>query len=357
MTLRAAQRLHDIAIRLQIYVEGVKANQNAEFHGVALQLNKEFKKLLVQVNYASLDGLSKAELNRLVVSLRNVQRTVYSRYTEKLLKQLQDFMQASLSVNRMAYASAYMGYKQNDDDNDYLPTDEQASKFIEEESKQLGFLPLFGLAAVLVGSSRLWPTINSNPIAANGVLLKPFITSFAVSGSLSLENLIRKGYSNGWTPAQTISEAAKQLEKIVVQNDAIVSTAMQHIESTVTSAVASALFKKYRWVSVIDSGTTQVCLMRNGRVYVFGDGPVPPAHIRCRSIVIPYDPKHDNETFFAWLKRQSNLTQNFALGNKQGAALRNGTLKAKDVKLSNPTQLTIDQFRKAGVQIITGNPP
>jgi hypothetical protein len=52
-------------------------------------------------------------------------------------------------------------------------------------------------------------------------------------------------------------------------------------------STAKKVFNKYEWVSVIDDGTTNICLGRNGKIYVFGRGPVPPAHVGCRSIIVP----------------------------------------------------------------------
>ena len=355
MKLRDAKRLFDIATRLQVYVEGVKAQQGSEFHAVAMRVDTEFRKLLGRVKYDTLDGLSKAELNRLVVSLRQVQSKVYSEYTQKLIKQLQDFMQASLTVNRIVYTSAYIGLSQPEGEDDVVLSDDEASDFIEDENSRNGFIALFGIASVLAGSDKLWAKIANDPIAANGALLSPFVKSFSASAQLSLENLLRKGYSNGWTTRQAAQEATAQFNKIANQADAVVSTIMQHVSTSVAAGVTSALWGKYRWVSIIDGGTTEICLSRSNEVYKYGQGPMPPAHIRCRSTIVPYNAAHDDETFYSWIKRQGERTQNFALGKKTADLLRSGKLKAKDlVRLSNPSPLTIEQFKKAGIDIIKG---
>lgn len=353
MTLRDAKRLYDIAIRLQVYIEGVKANQGAEFHDVLFNVDTEFRKLLGRVKYDTLDGLSKAELNRLIISLRQSQSKVYSAYVNKVIKQLQDFMQACLTVNRVVFTSAFLPL--GDDDEPEILSDEKASALIEQESERNNLVPIFGLAAILIGSDKLWSRISNEPLAANGAMLLPFLKSFSASAQLSIENLIRKGYSNGWTAAQTQREMTAQLNKIANQADAVLSTAMQHVSSAVGVGVQSSLWGKYRWVSVIDGGTTEICLSRNGKVYRYGEGPVPPAHIRCRSTTIPYNAAHDDETFYAWIKRQPERTQNFALGKKVADLLRSGKVKAKDlIRLANPTPITITQFKKAGIEIITG---
>lgn len=348
-----ARRLFDVAVRLQLYVEGVKVNQSAEFGDVVKQVNDEFKKLLSRVEYDTLDNLSKVEINKLVARLRQSQSKIYKDYIAKLINQLVDFMQADLTVNRILFASLH-----SSKDDETVLTDKEASQYIEEENKRNAFIPLFGIGAILLGSKKLWSRIANDPIAANGVLLNPFLTSFSVSAQLSIENLIRKGYANGWNSKQLSQELDLQLRKVANQADAVISTTVQHISANVSNAVQSALYGKYQWISVIDSGTTDICLSRNGKIYAYISGPKPPAHIRCRSTTVPYLAKYENETFYSWIKRQPVRTQNFALGKALADMLRSGKLKAKDlVRLSNPSPMTIEQFRRAGVEILTGGTP
>lgn len=290
MSFRDNKRLFDIATRLQIYIEGVKAQQTAEFHATLLLVDFEFRKLLDRIRYATLDGLTKAELNALVISLRKSQAQVYSRYTGKILDQLQEFMQATLKLNRIAYASAMLGFQQDEDEAPVVLGDQAASNFIAEENDSNAFIALFGIGAIKRGSNTLWPKITALPIAANGVLPIPFLRAFSISAQAGVENILRKSYSNKWSIKETKDELTKQLERINVQEGAVSSTIMQHVASAVSAAVTSALFAKYRWVSVLDNATTDICLERSGKVYRFGEGPLPPAHIRCRSIVVPIRP-------------------------------------------------------------------
>ena len=134
MSLKDAKRIYDIAIRLQLYIEGVKANQGLEFGQVMAEVNFEFKKLLNSVKYQTLDGLTKAELNRLVLSLRQSQSKIYSAYLEKILKQLEDFTQAALSVTRIAYASGFIGLGDESEPEEIL-SDSKASNLIVEEDE------------------------------------------------------------------------------------------------------------------------------------------------------------------------------------------------------------------------------
>jgi SPP1 gp7 family putative phage head morphogenesis protein len=98
------------------------------------------------------------------------------------------------------------------------------------------------------------------------------------------------------------------------QGDAVTNTVIQHVASQTNSAVAKKGFEQYLWVSVLDSRTTQICTDRNGNVYVYGQGPTPPAHINCRSSTIPFDGTGPvtMPTFTVWVNGQSQEFRNDA---------------------------------------------
>ena len=107
MALSDNKRLYDIAVRQQVYVEGVKVQFAREFNFVLAELRLELNRVLSRVKYKTLDGLTKAELNKLVLSLRESQLRIYSKYTQQILKQLKDFMTVNLETNRRAYSLAH----------------------------------------------------------------------------------------------------------------------------------------------------------------------------------------------------------------------------------------------------------
>lgn len=353
------QRLYDIATRHQVYIEGVKVQMAREFNFVLAELRLELNKLLRRIKYKTLDGLTKAELNRLVVSLRDSQSKVYNAYTQQILKQLKDFMAADLEVSRRAYVQNVL-----QDDSKSVITDERAVKFLEEENNQTSAIPLFGLAAITGNNDRLWSAVTNAPIPANGIYLVPFIKTFSTSAQAGVENIIRKAWANGWTLEETISaitgEDAKQgtssqLQRVGVQASAVLATAVQHVSAIVGAGVVSALFGWYMWHSVMDSRTTEICSSRNRRRYRYGAGPIPPAHIRCRSHIAPIVGNDDiaAETFYTWAVRQPENVQDDILGEANAEALRNGSLKEKDLERYEPRPLTLDAFRRKINEILS----
>jgi len=356
MALSDNKRLYDIATRQQVYIEGVKVQFAREFNFVLGELRSELSRLLGRVKYKTLDGLSKAELNRLVVALRESQSRIYSKYTQQILNQLKDFTAANAEFSRRAFVFARLEEETNFDGSAEIPTDEEAIAYIEENNSS-NEIPLFGIGAATGNNERLWSAITNAPIPANGLYLLPFIKTFSVSAQSGVENIIRKAWANGWTLEQTVAEitgenakqgTSSQLQRIGVQASAVIATAVQHASAISGAGVVSALYGFYRWFSVIDSSTTEICRGRNGKRFRFGAGPLPPAHIRCRSHIAPIVGIDDiaAETFYTWAVRQSETFQDDIFGTAKAEELRSGKLKEKDLAKFEAKPLTIEEFRR-----------
>ena len=372
MALADNQRLYDIATRQQVYIEGVKVQYAREFNFVLAELRIELNRLLNRVKYKTLDGLTKAELNRLVLSLRESQSRIYSKYTQQLIKQLKDFMAVNLEMNRRAYSLAHAEMNMEDGEMNMedgettpkVPTDAQAIEYIKQQNESSNIIPLFGIASVTGNNDRLWSAVTNAPIPANGLYLLPFVKTFATSAQAAVENTIRKAWSNGWTLQETIAEltgedakqgTSSQLQRVGVQAGAVLATAVQHVSAIVGAGVVSALFGWYMWHSVMDSRTTEICSSRNHKRYRYGAGPIPPAHIRCRSHIAPIVGNDDiaAETFYNWAVRQPENVQDDILGEADAEALRNGSLKEKDLERYEPRPLTLEAFRRKINEILS----
>lgn len=85
-----------------------------------------------------------------------------------------------------------------------------------------------------------------------------------------------------------VNEEGKTIVKAVNRTLLIART-----ETTRLSALgAQKHFKaggvqQYQWVSTMDSRTSDICQNLHGRVFAIGQGPLPPAHINCRSTIVP----------------------------------------------------------------------
>lgn len=360
-------RLFDVLTRHQIYVEGVKAQHAKEFSGVLRELQIEFDKVFSRIRFETLDGLTKAALRSFILELKSVQNRVYSAYSAKLIAQLQDFMRADVLVSKTIFATL-----QKPEGEDETPvSEEEADAALEEayaanEGENLYPLPWFKAAHNNGDSSKLWGAITNAPIPANGILLLPFISGFVASASASVENIVRKGYANRLSAKEVFNEIvgtnAKHFRdgafaRINTQAGAVTATAIQHITSIAQAGVASIFFGRYRWVSVIDNATTEICKGRNNRIFRYGEGPLPPAHIKCRSKTVPVVAGDDTatpSTYYAWMNSQPSSVQNDILGTAKAEGVRSGTIKAKDMpQFDEVKPLSVEGFVSKLDQILT----
>lgn len=366
MALSDNKRLYDIAVRQQVYIEGVKVQFAREFNFVLAELRLELNRVLSRVKYKTLDGLTKAELNKLVLTLRESQTRIYSKYTQQLIKQLKEFMAADLEMNRRAYAFAHAEMNLPEGEPlPKIPTDAQAVAYLKQQNESSNIIPLFGIAAVTGNNDRLWSAVTNAPIPANGLYIVPFVKTFTTSAQAGVENTIRKAWANGWTLQETIAEltgedakqgTSSQLQRVGVQAGAVTATAIQHVAAVVGAGAISALFGWYIWLSVMDSRTSEICTSRNRKRYRFGQGPIPPAHIRCRSHIAPIVGMDDiaAESFYTWAVRQPATVQDDILGEDLADELRNGSLKEKDLpKYETRKPLTLKEFRRKIIEVLS----
>lgn len=315
MALSDAKRLYDITTRQQAYIEGFKLSTSQALDEDLLKVSDELKVIFSRIKYATLDGMSKAEFLKLVTTVRLMQTRIYSRYSDRLLKQLRDFMTANVEVSMRTYVSAFKEQQTEEVETGsvWLPTFSQAFAYVQK-NKPDDSRAMYGIAAISGTGAGLWSNITNAPLPATGSLLLPFVAAFVTSSKVGVENTIRKAYANGLTVSETIEELTKQnkqgtssqIERARKNSVTTITTAIQHVAAISGAAVASIFWKRYIWLSVMDNVTSEICKSRNQRVYEYGNGPLPPAHPRCRSHTAPIvgSDEFGAETFTAWVSRQ-----------------------------------------------------
>jgi SPP1 gp7 family putative phage head morphogenesis protein len=221
--------------------------------------------------------------------------------------------------------------------------------------------PLF--EATIPAPAQIAAAIFSNPLsvrgASGGLLLKPFFDGFTKRQVDSVVGRIRQGVFEGQTNSEIVqairgTKAARYENGLLAvtkrQAEAMVRTAIQHVSSTArmeTFKENGDLVRKYRWVSTLDDRTTPICQSLDGQEFNVGEGPMPPAHINCRSSTVAilderfkflqqgatrsslFGYVDRNETYFGWLKNQSAEFQDAALGPVRGKLLRDGGLSSE----------------------------
>lgn len=134
----------------------------------------------------------------------------------------------------------------------------------------------------------------------------------------------------------------------------VLYSTVQHARSVVTDFAMTMVGGSVKWVSVLDGRTTAICRSRSGKIYPAGSGPRPPAHVRCRSIVVPYLPgrgDYEEPTYAEWLMRQPPERVREILGKTKGDMFLRGELSLEDMVTAKGRELTLMELaarRKSG---------
>ena len=70
----------------------------------------------------------------------------------------------------------------------------------------------------------------------------------------------------------------------------LVRTSVNQVSNTAsqeTYKANSEITKKYRYVATLDSRTTLLCASKDGKLFDYEEGPMPPLHFNCRSTTVP----------------------------------------------------------------------
>lgn len=337
----------DVAARQQVYLERAKAGELVKLRATI----KEAAKVVSQrLTNGELTAFSQARYERLLAKIREELAAIYGGYTAELRDDLRE-----LAV-------------------------------IEKEQDAAALAALAGTAdeptvAQVFAAALARPLSTGN---GTGQLLQPFIKDWSEKAVEQVDSTIRLGFFNGDTNAQIVRNIRGTkannykdgvLDLTYRQGSAVVQTAMQHVAQVARSEVWAAnsdIVHSYEWVSTLDSRTSPTCQSLDGRVFPIGKGPLPPAHINCRSTTVPVltgmfaefaqggqrpsvgadgvERVPAKTTYYEWLKTQPAAFQDDAIGPTRGALLRRGGISAEEfARLSlgrNFEPLTLEEMRQ-----------
>jgi SPP1 gp7 family putative phage head morphogenesis protein len=152
----------------------------------------------------------------------------------------------------------------------------------------------------------------------------------------------------------------------------IVRTAVNHVSNQAAQHTWNAnahVVKGWSFVATLDSRTTSTCASKDGKVYPVGEGPIPPLHIRCRSISVAVTKSfrelgldRDELTpaqrasmdgavagsvkYPEWLRSQSTAVQEQVLGKKRAELFSQGKLSFADLVATDGSLATLDELKK-----------
>lgn len=323
--MATAPVLIEATIRHQVMLEQLKTG---EVEKIAKYLREIDKVVRDRLSRDDLTGWGRDRLEKMLAEVDGQILAIYARYSRQLNGDLMDIAE---------YEAAF-------------------------ETRSLDQV-LVNFATVAPTLPGLRAAIKARPLqvqgSGGGKLLEPFIEDWTAGERSRVINAIRLGFTQGQTNFQIIqairgTKGANYTDGILAINsrnaDAVVRTAVQHVSNVARFETWNAnrdVVTGYRWVSTLDSRTTQVCRSLDGRVFSMGKGPMPPAHIRCRSTTVAeLDSRFDflkqgatrsskdgyvdaGETYYDWLAKQPASFQDQAIGKSRGKLFRDGGLSTE----------------------------
>jgi SPP1 gp7 family putative phage head morphogenesis protein len=319
----------DAFLRHQINVERYKNYNVQQSLRVVNELKLRLSARLVRMGKDKISDLNKRDFNQFLRDFKADYADIFGKYETAQLAEFKKFFKADFGETKYLF-------------------------------KQLGGSSFKGATV-----DSLWAKMLKQPASGIGVEPNNLFKVFSNSIQTKMNSALKIGYTDNLSMVDVIKSitGTKELKfrdglinKFESQLSTTIQTYIQQMTNFIAGSIGGALHSTYQWCSILDGVTTQICRDRDGHIYVYGDGPIPPAHYNCRSFTIPVivSAIKDMPTFYAWLGAQPATIQDEVLGPRQGAALRAGKVKADEIPSFNQmSPLTLDQFKAKREQLLT----
>lgn len=305
----ATTQVHQATLH-SVMLERLKAAEVRDFQKLIPLLEQQIDALLVRLQGTSLSQLTRGQVNAELRLLRDAQQQALAGALDKLDKRLR------------LLAEYEAGFE---------------AATLRELAERAGVT----LSVAVPTGAAAYALANATPLSATGDLLGPWLRDMTTDEVDLINKAVLRAYSEGWTNDQlvTILKGTKALNytdglltRMGKHNATIVRTAIQHVASTAREQVwrdNPDLVEEYRWVSTLDSRTSQQCRSLDGSTFEVGKGPRPPIHPNCRSTTIPVieglleagltrasaaGQVPATMTYYEWLSQQSAEFQQEVLG-------------------------------------------
>jgi SPP1 gp7 family putative phage head morphogenesis protein len=232
---------------------------------------------------------------------------------------------------------------------------------------------------------RLRAIVTESPM--QGRLLSEYLGEMEANRVSRITTALRQGMIDGETTDQLVrrirgTKAARYTDGILDISrrsaNSIVRTAVNHVSNAAaqeTWKAAGNVVSKWQFLATLDTRTTTTCAGLDGTTWDVGQGPIPPRHIRCRSITVAVTKTFremgidadelspakrasmDGQVaggtpFDGWLKSKDAATQDKVLGKTRAEWFRDGKLDLADFIKEDGQVLTLEALRKAHRDIL-----
>ncbi|WP_313040730.1 minor capsid protein [Sphingobium yanoikuyae] len=244
---------------------------------------------------------------------------------------------------------------------------------------------LVDLSTKLPAPARLKAIVEETPM--EGRLLKSWTTGMEQARVDRVTQAIRLGMTQGETTDQIVrrikgTKAARYTDGVLDISrrsaQSIVRTSVNHVSNVAaqeTWKANSHVVKAWQFLATLDTRTTIGCASLDGKTFPIGEGPIPPRHIRCRSISVAVTKSFrelgidkdelskagrasmdgqiaDAPRFAEWLKRKGTDMQDKLLGPTRAELFRSGKLDLDQFVRADGTLLTLNQLEQSYPQIL-----
>lgn len=248
-------------------------------------------------------------------------------------KRLEDMRAAFREINAKAYSKAAKGLTDN-----LASIAAHEAEFAAKAVKSAGVAVDLGNTIPSASFLKTLITTTPLPFSDDGhTLLMPWLSDTEAGRLRRLQGALTMGFGEGESTAQLVTRIrgtkAKNFTDGILQTSRKDATTIAlTANSAIQNAAREETFKRMKsirfleWSAILDGRTSQLCQGRSGTIYpIDAPHPSPPAHPRCRSILIP---RRDNEgkkhkPFGDWLKDQPASVQDEVLGKARADVFRN----------------------------------
>lgn len=339
--------LSDMLTHRQIYVERLKSGLHGELNTVTRAVFDSLLQALADNRVVSFNEANSFQL-------RNIVKAVLKQYdlaTQVYIRNVTAFLTSYAAEEANFYETAIRRVI-------VVPEEDEQEVYTEEELASY-------LAPIIIGATGFTAAQTLKNLTGDmRTRIQSTIQRARVQGfdtTALLEAL------SGTTAASQRNGLFARLRNFAAATvDTIIQAGMAAARTRVMQRLADYILG-YAWVSVLDARTSAICRSLSGRTFRYGEGPVPPMHIRCRSHIEPlFSPMAAvragmgqvftaGETYYSWLKRQDPALQNSVLGSSRAAIFRKGGLTPEQfgtIVLSRSYQpLTLAELRKRNPEI------
>lgn len=337
----------DVALRQAIYFEYLKEGQaDKEDHRVRDVLLV----LLALIIDSGIDftvTVSKSKLDGLIATINDKLGAEVVAHNQQLVKDVFDMMTSSVDVGVQNYAKVA-------EVNGVL--EPAIARFVKAENKFATVDKLY--SGSTVSNNKLWRAYVKQVTPGTGIEPLTMVKDLGRSIINQATRLVKQAYIEK-LPAAEILKRIKgdpkqgfkdgMINKIGNQAKTVARTLGSSATNYINNAIGQLFYNQYQWISTIDSVTTTICRSRHLKIYTYGEGPVPPAHFNCRSIIVGIDGSVANNvgsTYFDWLQSQPESVLADVLTPEEAAAIKSGKADRKAyTAFKNDKRLTPEQFK------------